>query len=402
MRSLLVKVTETVTNALAYIRKDTNDYYRFGDNDKLPNRIIATVNYSGTGRSCVTKITSFTKADGFIDTTIGKSMANPHQTFNSFLSDIALNVSYLPCVSFRVLFDVTGNPARVYPVPTQQLRRVGLEWFSFNRLMGEPDWNKSFDKKLKRFDITEPPAERLARVNEQVEKYGEQIGDIVYHFNKGIGLNYDVYPIPDYYSGIEDVESDSALQRLEKRNITKGFRTPVIVSTGPIDNISKDENNMTDKDHFNKNMASFAGEDAAFALHLEGATNEVKPVVTTIPIADILDAVDKSRDRVGRTVCRHMSVPPVLVGFATAGKLGDNQELSNSIKLFNMTIFSYQNLISQALNIVFPDKDFKISTLKLFDFVPDSIIALLTEEEKRAMYELPPKPVVTTPANAPA
>jgi hypothetical protein len=363
---VFTRALNIVENALAYIRKERNNDYKFGENDCLPNAIVRTVNDSGTARACVSKLTQFIQGNGLVDQALGQSPANISQSINSAISDLSLIVSYFKCVSFRVIYDNSGEPARIYPVPTQKLRRKGQKQFRFNELMGETGYMRNQDRFLQAFDPKELPAERLKRIAWQIKEYGEQFGDIVYHFKKGVGLYADVYPIPDYYSGIDDIESDAGISRLEKRNIQKGWRTPIIVSTGPIDKLVKDDQGKTEYDKFANNMKRFAGEDAAYALHIEGATDAAKPTVTTIPIAEILDQTDKSTDRVGRKVCRHMGVPPVLVGFATAGQLGNTQELINSMDLFKMTVIEMQDLIKEALTLVFPGKNWEMTKLTLW------------------------------------
>jgi len=375
--NIFYQALNKVQDALAYISKDNRDYYKFGENDDLPNCIIRSVNDSGTARACITKLSQFIQANGTVDQTIGASPANRYQTFNSLISDLSLIVPYFKCCSFRVMYNNQGLPALIYPVPTQYLRRKGHSRFLYNELMGEANYRRSDNKYVFAFDPNETPAQRLDRIQKQIEKYGEQFGDIVYHFKKGVGLYQDVYSIPDYYSGIDDIDSDAGISRLEKRNIQKGWRTPIIVSTGPIDKDVQDDKGKTEYDKFAENMKKFAGEDAAFALHLEGATNEQKPTVTTIPIAEILDQTDKATDRVGRKVCRHMGVPPILVGFSTAGQLGNVQELENTLELFKMTVSQDQDLISEALKMVFPDKDWTLSTLDLWKQVKPEQTATL-------------------------
>lgn len=395
MRSILYAAQQVVQNVVAYIRKDKLGYYRFGDDDKLPNDIIYKVNDSGTARACVSKLSAFIQANGFVNEN-GKAKANKRQTFNGLLSDIALSVSYIPCACFRVLYDNTGTPVKAIAVSTDYVRRKGnyFLWWENPDDIGYSYLNKA--TRLDEFDPEEPPLLRMKRINEQIIRCGEQKGDLVYHFRKGVGKYYDKYPVPEYYSGMPDIESDAAIARLELRNITKGFRTPVIISTGPIDNVTKNENGKTDKDLFNDNVKRFAGEDAAFALHLEGSSEEVKPTVTTINIAEILNQTDAATKRVGEKVCRNMCTPPVLVGFSTPGQLGNNQELVNTIKLFNMTIVNRQSLISEAFKMVWPTIDWNISTLKIFDFLPSEILNILTEDEKRQLYELKPRPNETT------
>jgi hypothetical protein len=207
----------------------------------------------------------------------------------------------------------------------------------------------------------------LKRIDKQIKDYGEQFGDIVYYFRKGLGLYQDVYSVPSYYSGIDDIESDAGISRLEKRNVNKGWKTPIIISTGPIDKDVKDDNGMTEYDKFEAVIEKFGSNTAPVALHLEGATNEAKPEVKTIPIADIMDQTEKATERVGRKVCRHMGVPPILVGFSTAGQLGNTQELKNTMELFALTVVDAQNLIKEALKLVFPDKDWSITPLTIWN-----------------------------------
>src|SRR6187551_1233954 len=144
-----------IQSALAYITKDNRNYYKFGENDCLPNEMVRAVNDSGTSRACITKLSQFTQANGLIDTNVGTSKANASQNYNSFISDLSLIVSYFKCSSFRVMFDNSGNPARVYAVPTQYLRRKGSNRFLHNELMGEPGRNTSRDKHLCEFDPLE-------------------------------------------------------------------------------------------------------------------------------------------------------------------------------------------------------------------------------------------------------
>jgi hypothetical protein len=362
--NIFLWAADKVRDAIAYIRKDHDNYYKFGDTDNLPNEIIEIVNDSGTARACIKRLSQFIAGRGF--SSEGGTQANPQQSFNSVLGDLSNNVSYLEVVNYRVLFDNSGQPERAYSVPAQLLRRQGPNTYRYNPLMGYVGELPKDNVWLQGYDPKEAPASRTKRVSEQINKYGKHWGDIVYHFKKGLGIHNDVYSIPSYYSGINDIESDAGVSKIEKRNIKKGWRTPIIVSTGPIDHFQKDENGKTQFEKFAEVIKSFTGEDAGAVLHLEGATNEAKPVVTTIDVAEILDATDRATERVGRKVCRHMGVPPILVGFETAGQLGNVEELKNTMDLFRLSVVEYQALISDALKIAFPQRNWAILPLELW------------------------------------
>jgi hypothetical protein len=256
--------------------------------------------------------------------------------------------------------------------------------------MGESLYQKRDDLVLLPF---EPDlAKRKVQFEKDLKDHkGKQAGQIITLFNKGMGLYYDKFPIPSYYSGIEDIQSDGGISKLENRNIKKGWRANMVISTGKIDNELQDEDGHTDKDYFDAMLNGFTGEDASSILHLEGETPEDKPQITVLNIAEMLDATDKATERLATKVCRLIGVPPVLIGIETPGKLGDNQALVNQMKLFNLTVNRLQRMISGALNVAFPDKDFSIKSLSLFDNIPDWVLQKLTDDEIRTIYELPKK-----------
>jgi hypothetical protein len=359
----------SIQNVLAYIVKDHQQYYKYGHNDNLVNEIIDLVNDSGTAVACIDKLFRFTYGTGLTGP-IASGKANPGQSHNSAVAEMALSTAYVECVVYRVLYSNDGEPAMYYPIPITSIRRKGNNTFLYNPLMGYVGRVNSEDRWLTGFKKDEDPQSRLDRVASQMKNYGEQIGDIVYHFKKGVGRYRNVYCVPSYYAGIADIESDAGISVLERRNIKRGWRTPIIVSTGPIDKSVKDENGKTLYDKFVEKIQQFVGEDAASVLHLEGATNEAKPDVKTISIAEILDSTDKATDRIGRKVCRHFNVPPILCGFATAGQLGNAQELKNTMDLFRLTVIERQQLIKEAMSIAFPNADWTLGTLNLFNETP--------------------------------
>lgn len=359
---------EKVQDSAAYITKNvSSNYYKFGYNDTLLNDIIDIVNESPTARSCVDKLFKFTKGNGFSNSATLSQKANLNQSNNAALSDLSQIAAYSQCVTFRVLYTRDGNPARYYPIPTQNIRRQGPNTYLYNPLLGYPNRMRSDDVWMQGFNPNETPASRMLRINAQIEKYNQQWGDVVYYFRKGVGRYHDVYCVPDYYSGLNDIESDAGISTLELRNIKRGWKTNVIISTGPLDHYTEDDKGTTQYSRFERTIKKFAQEDAAVAMHLEGATNEAKPDVKVLPLNEVLDATDKSTDRVGRKVCRVMNVPPILVGFATPGQLGNNEELKNTMDLFKMTVLDRQELIKEALTLVWPNMDWSITPLSLWN-----------------------------------
>lgn len=391
------KIAGAVKNAVANIFRTKGDgRYYYGELDNLPNSIIATVDNSGTATACIERLEQFIQADGFVDANLNSAKANKRQSLLAVVSEAVMNIAYLEGFALRLIFDNAGNVVKVYNVDVKTLRRLH-GGFEYNPLNGEIGEDKSEDVFFPEYDPERSPDERRANIADQVNRYGEQKGEILYVFRKGLGRYYDKYPVPRYYASIEDLVSDGKISRLDLRNISQGFRTPVIISTGPIDDVNKDEDERTAQDYFDEALESFTGEDASPILHLKGSTEEFKPTVTTINIAEILDQTDRASERIAKRVCRVMGVPDVLVGIAKEGQLGNVQELKNQISLFSLSVFKRQEMIKEAFDQIRPilklegmpaDPDFTMSTLKPFDFIPDSVINSLTPEEQRELFEI--------------
>lgn len=415
LANLKTRVAQAVQNAVAVILKNqANKRYYYGELDNLPNTIIATVDNSGTATACIGRREQFIKADGFIQEGLNEVKVNSRQTFAGLLDELSTNVAYLEGVAIRIIFDNSGRWVKLFNVPVKTLRRV-RDGFEYNPLNGELGKDETETVFYPEFDPDRTPAQRLALVSDQIKKYGEQKGELLYFFKKGLGRFYDIYPVPRYYASIEDIVSDGKISRLDLRNISQGFRTPVIISTGPIDDQNEDEDGNTAQDYFDAALQEFTGEDASPILHLKGNTEEFKPTVTVINVAEILDQTDRASDRIAKRVARIMEVPEVLVGIAKEGQLGNVQEVKNQMALFALSVYQKQDLIKQALDLlkplsnlpgITPETDFTISTLKPFDFIPDSVVANLTPEEQKELFEIdlessaPAAPVPGAPALA--
>lgn len=412
LNGLKSKIAQAAQNAVAVILKNqANDYYFYGELDNLPNAIIQAVDNSGTATACVGRLEQFIKADGFVMEGLDDAKANKMQTLAGLVDETALSVAYFEGYAWRLIFDNAGNIAKLYSLPIKGLRREG-DGFKFNPLYGEFGKQETETVFYPEYDPERSPEARRKLIADQIAKHGKQLGEVLYIFRKGLGRYYDVYPVPRYYSSIEDVISDGKISQLDLRNITQGFRTPVIISTGPIDDQNADEEGKTAQDYFDESLQAFTGEDASPILHLKGSTEEFKPTVTTINVAEILDQTDRASDRIARRVARIFEVPDVLIGIAKEGQLGNVQEVKNQMALFSLSVYKKQDLIKQGFDLI-KDKlrleglplnpDFTLTTLKPFDFIPDAVVANLTPEEQKELFEISLEASqAVTPAGVPA
>lgn len=384
------------------VRKSDNQY-AYGANDLAPNELANAITDSGTASRAIEKLSQFIAGDGFASELLKNARANKKQSINEFLNDVCQQVAAFHGVAIKVVFSLDLSRAEFYVLEFQKCRNMEGGKILYNKSLGEPDYKKSDDIIYPQWWPSMPKEEVMAMLELQKKQHGGQIGFIYYNYIRSIKNKH--YPIPPQMSGIEDLQSDAALQKLDRRNIVKGFRANVVITlNGELDNETKDDKGKTQRDYFGENIREFQGEEAKSVLVLEGKTPESTPSVSVLPIADVLDGVDKSRDRIPRAVCRHIGVPPVLIGMSMTEGLGNTQAILNALKIFQLDITKLQNFVrgifKDTLGYVAkqPDLDFKIVNLKLIEQLPSEFYAALTQDEIRELGGYPP----LTPQNPPA
>jgi len=375
-----------VQNRVAVIKHNKGaNRYDYGINNLLPNELLLAIESSVTASSCRETKSTFIKGKGLADATVASMKINASQTANQIVGELADFAGIFRGVALKVIYNVLGKPYRVYALEFENVRATDDGGYYVNDELANGKDVKKDRVYMDVFDSHESEQSRLRRVTQQIEEYGYQVGDIVYHYEQKAGQK--IYPKPVAWAAMEEIESDAALGRLDWRNVKKGFRPDAILTTiGAFDDVEKDESGKTEQQHFDKALEQFCGEDASPILNITVGKKEEAPELITFDSEKLLNATTEAVDRVGRRVCRGMEVPTILIaGFARASQLGNNNELINTMKLFSLTSLDYQRLISQSLETVFPQFDWTIEPLELIEEVPDWLVAKLTADEIREL-----------------
>lgn len=401
----------SLKNLLASVRDSQGQsgrYYRWGNLDNFPNTVIDSANDSGTARECIDKLEAFIAGEGIADENFLKGMANPKQTWGQLLEAINRQLAYFDAITLQVKFNAAGLPQRYYLLPVQYIRRRHDGDFIYREGLGdEPGYHmyRKTDKVIPEFGTNKTPQEIRKLIGQQKAKYGEQLGELLYIYTPGVGLNYQYYPIPKWTAGLNDINADAGLSLHEESQVANSFKAGVIVQTRPLDRTEilagtqDDHGNggLTEFEVFENNMNAFCSPDGSPIFHIEsivdyGNGQSAGATVTPLNIQHQMDATEKATDRIGRKVCRLFGVPPVLCGFATAGKLGDNQEIVNNMELFNLTLKRKWALKERMFATLFPDvpiENFETKPLNLFKFIPEKVIDKMTPKQLNEVYELP-------------
>ena len=377
-----------VMNEVAEITVNkSNGWLKYGNDDKLPNTLVRAVADSATATSCAAKMAAFIEANGFIDEAANTFPVNSKQTASELLADIAPSEALFEGHALKVKMNVSGEVASAEVIPIKSLRRLSDGSWRYNPLMGEKNYDKANDVLMPDFNPKWTQNQRAQQLAEQLKDNKGQIGFIFCSFQKTLQQYGDVLPIPQCWSGLEDIQTDAALQRLDRRNVKKGFKADVVVKMpGQVDSQTKDEETgLTAADVLDNTLREFAGEEGAPVMLLESNVAGVMPEVDVFQYSDILNGTAQSRDRIPKAVCRTMGVPPVLIGLEVPSILGSDKAVLNSLKMFLFTVKNRQRRIERTFKALFPNMDWALSSVNPYDYLPPEVLAKLTTDELRAL-----------------
>jgi len=367
------------------IKNEGLEIYQYGRNNLLPNEWIKAIMDSGVARICISKVKSYIAAYGFLEE--GDMRVNEKQTADQLLRELSGYVSYFN--GFALHISRTGGGGKIIRcVPFQCVRKRLDGLYEVNLTYGQPQYKRDASKVYAPYG-----GEKLPTIDAKGNPIKPEVlanGEIFYVYLPT--PDNQQYPVPDYYAGIEDIKASAELSKFDLESIRNGFiPSAVLTIIGDVDDQTKDDSGRTEKDYLNIELDKFTGK-TRDADGLSGrnnlfvqtaATKDEAPVLQPFDSKAIFEAAISKRESIDRAVCRLFKVHPVLAGFSDAAVLGNQQAMSNASQELNKSVDDVKLMIEEAFNILFPNIEWKISEYTPVQFVPDALLPVMTEDEKR-------------------
>jgi len=385
---------------LPELKSEAKGIYLYGTADNLPNRLLATIADSGIATRCVSKLTEYIASDGFTNKASAAYAVNPHQTADELLQEQANYAAYFNGAAFHIKRKGNGTIGEVTAIPFQCVRRKTGGGYLVNLTYGQP-----------RFDYTQAKEyAEYAGPKLDIEKLGSaeyRNGEILYVYRKNAANAQ--YPVPDYYAGIEDIETSAEISKYDLETVRNGFATSGIFTLiGDIDDETKDDNGKTELDHVRAGLRVFTGQEKdetglggrnKLLIQFAKSKEEV-PVLQQYDSKSILEASNSKRDVIGRAVCYLFGTHPVLMGFSEAAVLGNTQAISNAGIELNKLVNPLQRMLTDAFKKLYPEQEWSISEYMPIQYIDPALYADMTTEERRNKFlGLPSKPNTHGAAN---
>ncbi|UOQ53042.1 hypothetical protein [Hymenobacter cellulosivorans] len=379
----------------------------WGAGDTLPQECLRVVYDSGTAEACATRLAQFIGGKGFAAEATARMRANDEQTLNDILAEAKHYAALGLGVALVMRFTYGGQRGDLYVEPADCLRREkdggGRYIINYGRAEGK---NAAADNRVYLpYNPLASEEEIAQQVLAAVQSEGGYWGHLLFSFEARPGRTQ--YPVPGYYAGKEDLETDAALAKFDRKQAKNGFFPDAWWTL-----IGKKFDDYPDPDFVpgpgqtldDAPMIESPDLKAAKATikALKGSETEASVGVSVaetkeeVPVLQFIDKGPNSkgltdmRGRITGFVCRHMGVPPVLIGVAEPGLLGNNQQIVNSIKLFNLTVEPARATITSPLAYFYPEvTDWTVKPLNPVEYIDPVVAEKMTDDEIRSFGGLP-------------
>lgn len=417
----LLSIRDGATPALPEVKAQTGagavKVYNWGDNNQMPQELLRLAYDSGTAEACLRILAQFIGGEGFADPATGLAMANPEQTMDELLAEGKHYAALGLGIGLALRFTFAGDNPDIYIIGVETVRRErdGSGRYVFNDQLAVGKFGPARNRLYLPYHPSRTAEELAAEVLEAAESDGGYWGHLWWVFEKRVGRHR--YPVPHWYAGKEDVEADAQLPRYDLKQLKNGFMPDAIITLiGAKYNDIEDENWQPGEGETEDNRPWVKSPDRLNAeaniRALKGSATESSVMLNTVESDEEkpqIDWVDKGpnskgltdmRQRIENAVYRRFGVPPVLDGVAQAGQLGNNQQIVNSIQLFNLVVKPARTQLTAPLAHLRPDLDFTVKPLNPVRYIDPLVAAHMTADELRALEGLPALEATTTPTPA--
>ena len=387
-----------------------------GEANKFPLFLSNLVSSSPTATRCLSVYERFVAGNDLSDPALWQLKVHPRQSFYDLHSRIVSDISFLRRIAIVVKWGAVAGQMRIMQleaVPAKWVRYMSgkdlTETDAYGRLvyspyMGDPD----FVRQSKDIRYYYPYSADHETIFEQI-RHAESnegkgyVGQMLF-WNES-ALQNSLYSVPRYLSAENDMVTDAELSFRAKAITMNSFATPsALIVQGDPDELVEDPDSYDEETgECTRQMryqelierrysSSFSGENIGSTIILFEKNDSKVVRFEALPTpSNLWDFIPNVREDARKQILEAFGVPNVFANIATAGKLGDNQEIAEATKMMNTETRHYRYVIEQLYNellshfqgyaIANPIEIVKVPEKQ--EELPEWVINSLTPEEKR-------------------
>ena len=341
---------------------DSTGYIEYGASDSFPQFLIDSVGGSHTASSCIDTIVSFVQGEGFTDNRLDAIRVNPEESWEQMHAQISQDESYYEGFYLNIRYNPQGLISYIKKLPFENCRlgnpdkETGkINHIYYNPYFGTADYKENESIIFPIFN----PSKALNEMEAAVEAEEKYLGQVL--FIKEERPQNRWYPIPYYWSGFRWFDVERKIGEFHNTNLDNNFFVPGILKiVGDPDEVVEEIRNkegevirsVTAKESFEAMMSDyFSGSpNTGKMMVMWSELKDQFPEIEAFPANTNHDLFVTLQNLAVDNIVIACSVPPILGNIQVSGKLGNSQEITNSVALMHGRINKKQTKIERVYN----------------------------------------------------
>jgi len=344
--------------------KKAKGYVEFGHNNNYPEYLIGLFNESPKHGAIIKSKTNYIFGQGWDG--VEQKANTKGETWNQITKKCILDDELFGGYYLQVIYNLLGQIKDVYHLEYHKVRTNKEQ----NEFQVKNDWqdNKEKPRIYPAFNIQDPVASQIL-------------------FVKQYNPKSDIYPLPNYFQGLNYIESDVQVSRHILGNAKDGFVATTLI------NLNGGEPAEEAKEAVERGIKKkFTGSegDRVVIMFNKSKDNsaEILPLSSTMLTKEDFTNVNNLIQQ--EIFACHQVTSPSLFGIKTEGQLGGSTEIRDAYKIFaNTYVNERQQAIEEVFNQLFEyvgiKGDYELIPVEplSFEFSEGVMAANMTREEIR-------------------
>lgn len=311
-----------------FLENKTKNYVEFGANNSYPEYLQGLFNESPKHGAIVKSKVKYIYGNGFKDIPVKANIKG--ESFNQITKRCILDDELYGGYYLQVIYNLLGKIKDIYHIEFHKVR-ISHDQSQFYLKNNWADF-KEKPRVYDAFNLNQPASTQILFV----KQYNPQS---------------EIYPLPNYFQGLNYIESDVQVSRHILGNAKDGF------VAGTLINLNGGEPQEEQKAAVEKGIKKkFTGSegDRVVIMFNKSKDNaaEILPLSTTMLTKEDFTNVNNLIQQ--EIFASHQIVSPSLMGIKTEGQLGGRSEIRDAYEIFNnVYVNERQKAIEETFNTIF-------------------------------------------------
>lgn len=344
-------------------KKGTESYIQFGENNNYPNYLLGLYNESSKHGAIVKGKANYIFGKGFEGVPVKANTAG--ESWNQVIKKCILDDEIFAGYYLQVIYNLTGKIKDCYHIEFFKVR-VNKDMTKF---YVKNDWDDTKEKArcYPAFDGKYDPAEPTKMF--YVHQYNPKA---------------NVYPLPNYFQGLNYIDSDVQVSRHILGNAKNGFSATTLISLNNGEP-TEEKKEATEKS-LKKKLTGSEGDRIVITFNRskENAA-EITPLSNTMLTKEDFTNINKLIEQ--EIFSSHQVTSPMLFGIKTEGQLGGRTEIQDAYEIFNNTYVNerqqaHEEIFNQLFSLMGVQGTFKIIPVEPLGFTlkEESLLKIMPRE----------------------